>query len=170
MHLFDDSWHSAFISYIILIFYFYLPERNFIPLSVTLWQLSTLSSSSCWQYLANKYKSLSDAIYAKLTLVKQGNLGKQSTITVCKWSHVVICSNSQIQNHVLVEKGNLEIEVEARTLNKECTPKKKSDGFVRSMLISVNINLQSLSSCTTFSIRLSTETKYLYYFKKVLQQ
>ena len=139
-------------------------------MSVTSWELSTFSSSNWWQYLANKYNSLSEAIYAKLTFVKQGNLGKQSTITVWRWWNSVTCSNSQIQNHVLVEKGNLEIEVEARTLNNECTPKKKSDGFVRSMLISVNINLQSLSSCTTFSIRFSTETKYLYYvfvlFKK----
>ena len=66
-----------------------------------------------------------------------------------------------------MENGSFEIEVDAMTLNNEWTPKKKSEGRVRSMLMSVKINLQSLSSCTTFSIRFNTETKIIVlYFSK----
>ena len=51
---------------------------------------------------------------------------------------------------VFVENGNLVIAVGANMRKREWTPKKKSDGRVLSMLISVKISLQSLSSCTIF--------------------
>ena len=70
-------------------------------------------------------------------------------------SHLSFHNISEIRNYdttyqVFVENGNLVIAVGANIRKREWTPKKKSEGRVLSMLISVKISLQSLSSWTIF--------------------
>ena len=64
--------------------------------------------------------------------------------------NILKIGNYDTTYQVFVENGNLVIAVGANMRKREWTPKKKSDGRVLSMLISVKISLQSLSSWTIF--------------------
>ena len=89
---------------------------------------------------------------------------KKQKVTL--FHNILKIGNYDTTYQVFVEKGNLVIAVGANMRKREWTPKKKSDGRVLSMLISVKISLQSLSSWTIFLERKDNflrQTNYVTY-------